>query len=92
MIWTKASTRVRVWGTKNAWKLSSFGNTGEPNQECDVALEISGDDQNGYLLVMAPHGFFTADSWHQSKQEALESAKELFGVSHDVWSRPTQAQ
>ena len=92
MLSTTTTTRARVWGTKNAWSLSPFRTADEPNQECDVELEIQGDDRDGYHLVMSPHGFFTADSWHQTKQDALDTASELFGVLPDAWSRPTRME
>jgi hypothetical protein len=90
MLSITTTTRARVWGTKNAWSLAPFRTADEPNQECEVELEIQGDDGNGYHLVMSPHGFFTADSWHQTKQDALDTARELFGVLPDAWSKPAR--
>lgn len=90
-IFTK--TKARIWGTTNAWSLTSFAGTQQPNHECCVVLEIQGDDQNGYHLVKSPFGYVTADSWHPTKQDALQSASELFDVdvAVDEWSasKPT---
>jgi hypothetical protein len=52
-----------------------------------VALEIQGDDRNGYNLVLIPVGFFTADYWYRTKQDALEAAEELFAIGPDMWSK-----
>jgi hypothetical protein len=35
---------------------------------------------------MAPEGFFTADSWHQSLDEAFASAHELFDLTAREWA------
>jgi hypothetical protein len=35
---------------------------------------------------MAPEGFFTADSWHHSLDEAFASAHELFDVIASEWT------
>ena len=51
-----------------------------------IELEIQGDEINGYNLVMSPEGFFTADYWYETKEEAMESAEELFGVTRLEWS------
>ena len=81
-----AITKARIWGTTNAWSLTQFAGSDQLNCECIVELEIQGDDRNGYNLVMSPTGFFTADSWHQTKDDALLSALELFGVAQDEWT------
>ena len=90
MLSITTTTKARVWGTKNAWSLSPLRIADEPNHECEVQLEIQGDDRNGYHLVMSPNGFFTADSWHQTIQDALDTARELFGVITDDWSKPNR--
>jgi hypothetical protein len=48
-------------------------------------LEIVGDNKNGYNLVMSPAGFFTADHWYESKDDALAAASELFGLARESW-------
>jgi len=79
-------TRARIYGTSHAWRLSVQADQSEEFKECEVSLEIQGDSRNGYHLVMSPSGFFTADAWHETKQDALESAHELFGIEFDEWS------
>ncbi|GJM25378.1 MAG: hypothetical protein DHS20C16_17930 [Phycisphaerae bacterium] len=79
----RASTTVRIWGTENSWSLA--GKEGGA-KECVVTLEIQGDQRSdGYQLVMSPAGFLTADSWHESKDDALRTAAEMFGVTRDDW-------
>ena len=80
------TTKARIWGTTNSWSLSQFAGSDQPKSECLVELEIQGDDHDGYNLVMRPSGFFTADTWHRTKDDALLEALELFGVARDAWS------
>lgn len=35
---------------------------------------------------MSPEGFFSADSWHPTKSEAIDAGYEIFGVSETSWS------
>ena len=80
-----AIAQSRIWGTTNSWSLDPHRGRNEPHQECQVRLEIQGDDESGYHLVMTPTGFFTADSWHATKDEVLKAAETLFGVGRDEW-------
>lgn len=80
-----AKTKVRIWGTKNAWSLDPNSEADSPGTLCDVSLEIQGDQRNGYHLVMSPSGFFTGDHWYETKKDALDDAKELFGVDQSDW-------
>ncbi|MCH9656024.1 MAG: hypothetical protein K0U86_18955 [Planctomycetes bacterium] len=82
-----AKTRARIYGTSQAWRLSFQADQTEVFKECEVSLEIQGDRRNGYHLVMSPSGFFTADSWHETRQDALEKANELFGIKFEEWSK-----
>ena len=81
-----ASVRVRIWGSRNCWSLEPTPGAGGASEECEVALEIQGTRKSGYNLVMSPAGFFTADSWYETKAEALEDAQELFGVTVGEWN------
>jgi len=81
-----ATTTARIWGTSNAWSAAQTVFPDQPNRDCTVELEIQGDDRNGYHLVMAPSGFFTADSWHPAKQDALDAACDIFDVPQNEWS------
>ena len=76
--------RARIFGTANSWSLSARAGYAE-GRDCDARLEISGDVMNGYHLVITPEGFFTADSWYKTLDEALASASELFGVAAHNW-------
>ena len=51
-----------------------------------MTLEIQGDAKNGYHLVMSPEGCFTADTWHESVEDAKATAEEAFGVPPHEWS------
>ncbi len=74
---------ARICGTKNAW---SVGETaGVPISEVPVELEIQGQKQWGYHLVISPFGFFTADYHYDSLKEAFSSASEVFGVELATW-------
>ena len=86
MVSIKTTVKAQIWGDRNSWNLSPCRNQDEPSIDADVELEIQGDEQNGYHLVMSPSGFFTADTWHQTKQDALDAAAELFGVEPNSWS------
>ncbi|MDG2381931.1 MAG: hypothetical protein P8N76_09670 [Pirellulaceae bacterium] len=84
--WT-SSTRIRVWGRKNAWSSSPDSGYRGPGSECDIKLEIEGDDKNGYHLIMSPDGFFTADTWIQTLEEAIRDGEERFGIAPQDWKR-----
>lgn len=84
-----AKTKVRIWGTKNAWSLAPKSEMDNSGILCEVSLEIQGDQRNGYHLVMSPTGFFTADYWYETKNDALENAEELFGVDPNSWCEGT---
>jgi len=81
-----AKTTARIWGTRNAWSAAQTAGPNQPSCECSVELEMSGDERSGYNLVMSPSGFFSADSWHPTRHDALEAAFEIFGVDPKNWS------
>ena len=80
-----ARTKTQVWGSTNAWSLAPQAGWGEP-RECAVEVEIDGDDSSGYHLIMSPVGFFTADSWHETLDDALDAAVESLGIPRDAWT------
>ena len=82
-------TTTEIWGTKNAWSLAPVTESNGPGQKCEVELEIQGNEKEGFHLVMSPAGFFTADYWYETKREALDSARELFGTTESEWSKAT---
>ena len=84
--WT-SSTRRRVWGRKHGWSLSSDSGYRGPGKECEIKLEIQGDDKNGYHLIMSPDGFFTADTWCETLEAAIRDGQELFGLAHQDWKQ-----
>jgi hypothetical protein len=81
-----AFAETRVWGSTNCWSLApGRGLTGD-GRLCRVRLEIQGDEESGFHLVVEPTGFFAADSWHHTKAEAISAARSLLGVAADAWS------
>jgi hypothetical protein len=81
----RAQARATVFGTHDSWSLSRHPGFEKAGVECNVHLEIQGDEKGGYHLVKSPEGFFTADDWYMTIGEAQRSALELFGVDPDRW-------
>lgn len=73
-------------GSGNAWKVAGPSDPPARVQEREVTLEIRGNAADGYHLVMSPVGCFTADTWHETAEEAKATAAELFGVPPDGWA------
>lgn len=83
----RARTVARVWGSKNAWSLAAPKGREATSRECDVEVEIQGDERNGFHLVMRPQGFFTADTHSPTLEDVLSQARELFGLEEGDWSK-----
>jgi hypothetical protein len=83
----RAVAVVPIHGTSNAWKVASPTDSPTLVQEREVTLEIQGNARDGYHLVMSPTGCFTADTWHETVEDAKETAHQLFGVPPDRWTR-----
>jgi hypothetical protein len=49
--------------------------------KCTFRLTIEGDPKTGFHLAQDPDGFFTADAWFPTQQEAIEAASAEFGVA-----------
>ena len=81
-----AKVRAQVWGKKNTWSLSPDSEGRWPSQECDIELQIIGDGGSGHILVISPTGFFTADHWYKTKEDALRDAEKVFGIRSDEWT------
>ena len=81
-----ARTTSRVWGSHDAWSLAPDGGSDAAGRDCAVDLEIRGDDASGYHLVMSPAGFFTADTWHETLDDAYAAAAEFFGIAPERWA------
>jgi hypothetical protein len=79
-----------ISGAGNAWNVAQPSDTAASVRERIVLLEISGDDRDGYHLIMSPEGCFTADTWHECKDDALDTAERLFNVRPDDW-RPKES-
>jgi len=74
-----------VCGSANSWRVADATDPADQITVLDVELEMQGDEQSGYILPMSPAGCFTADSWHASKEDALDAAEELFGARAGSW-------
>ena len=81
----KARVRTRICFWDAGWRVADASDLGEHVRDVEVSLEIQGDEEQGYCLVMSPEGGFTADDWYATREEALRAAYELFGVPVDAW-------
>lgn len=70
---------------RNSWRLAQPDDSPEDVQDRSVHLEIQGSEKHGYHLVMSPEGLFTADYHYPTQADALEDARELFGVEPTIW-------
>ena len=83
----KAVVEVLIRGYGNRWKPAEPSDAGASHlQRRVVALEIDGDGKSGYHLVMSPEGCFTADTWHETIEDAKDTAFRIFGVPPDGWT------
>ncbi|MFO0952955.1 MAG: hypothetical protein U0835_17745 [Isosphaeraceae bacterium] len=82
----KAVVVVPILGWGNAWKVAGPEDPPAKVRDRAVTLEIQGDGASGYHLVMSPAGCLTADTWHESVEDAKVTAEEVFGVSPCGWS------
>jgi hypothetical protein len=81
----RATTRAKIFGKYSCWSSSPLPGVGEESKDCVVELEIQASGPSGYHLVKAPDGFFTADDWYESEEEAMGAAFEEFGVRRSEW-------
>lgn len=88
MIIYRSQTKTQICGTKNAWTIES-DEPNAPRIETLVELEIQGTERDGYNLVMSPDGYFTADYWYKTIEEAFEAGQELFSVAKKQWRKVT---
>jgi hypothetical protein len=77
---------VPIRGAGNSWKVAEPSDPAAKVQERVVTLEIQGNIADGYHLVMSPIGGFTADTWHESVDDAKNTAAEVFGVLPGDWA------
>lgn len=81
----RTQTRAVIFGSRNSWSVSWHSGLEKAGVERNVCLEIQGDEKDGYHLVKSPEGFFAADDWHMTIEEAQKSAGELFNVEDLQW-------
>ena len=82
----KAVAVVPIRGTSNAWKVAEPFVPPAQVHERKVTLEIWGNPRDGYHLLMSPAGCFTADTWHETVEDAKDTAQRLFGVPPEGWT------
>lgn len=80
-----ATTRATIYGGRTGWSLNDQCGSTRKVMDVTVNLEIQSDGGNGFHLVIAPDGFFTADTWHETLQSAIETSQELFGIDPAEW-------
>lgn len=83
-VW-KATVELRVRGRQSAWQASRRDEAAD-GQLTRTSLEIQGSSKQGFHLVVEPEGFFAADTWHETEQDARSEAEEAFGVLPGDWS------
>ena len=76
---------ITIYGTPNSWSLSESETKRNKINNTSTSIHFEGNDKEGYHLVISPEGYFTADSWHESKKEAIEAAKELLNIPESEW-------
>jgi len=79
-----AMVPMRGWG--NAWGVAKPSDPPGRVEDRVVTLEIQGNAADGYHLIISPAGCFTADTWHESVEDAKATAAEAFGVLPHEWS------
>jgi hypothetical protein len=85
------SVKIRVvgdmhtgWGPADAAEFPQ-----DQIRELEFKLAITDDGARSYLLLVESFdGSCYADTWHQTFEEAMQVARESFGVAEDTWSRP----
>jgi hypothetical protein len=59
--------------------------------EVEFSFKVTSDGNRNYLLIyQSIDGMYAADTWHESVEEALASARDSFGIEEDEWSNPQQ--
>ncbi len=79
---------ARIRELKGGWQVADAEDEANYPQyvsEREVRLAIEGNPEDGYHLIMSPDGYFTADGWFPTTEEALVEAREVFGVSAADW-------
>ncbi len=50
-----------------------------------IDFEIHQEGSSYFFVWKGPDLTYCGDSWHQSLSEAVEAAKESFGIEYDAW-------
>lgn len=79
----QVEVRVTVYGHSGAWSIEPSAYP-DATANVRVTLSIQSDGQSGYHFVMSPDGYFTADTYHLTLDEAFEAGRE-FGVEPEAW-------
>ena len=84
MVTLVAKTTANVAGDHGSWRLAS-DREGSRSVITTVTLRIEGENEQGFHLIKSPDGFFTADDWFLTIDEAFDAAEECFGVRRQDW-------
>lgn len=70
----------------SGWSTADEGTPG--SFDLEFRFEVTDDGNANYLLVYSSlDGQYSADSWHETLEEAFACAEELFGISPEEWLR-----
>ena len=87
---TFASIRDRptwVTGSPPSWRGADA--SGPSARLVEFGFDITDDGAGGYLLVCySMDRLYAADTWHETLEQAYESAEEQFGLRREEWKSP----
>jgi hypothetical protein len=79
--------RPRKGRTYSPW---GIGDASSPSaMPMAFELDIAGDGAGGYHLVFySMDRVYSADTWHETLEDAYATAEEAFGIRRDEWGPP----
>ena len=81
----KASVVVPIRSSANTWSAAKPSDPSAHVRDRRVDLEVEGNPRDGFHLIMSPDGCFTADTWHETAEEAKDAPLQAFGVLLEDW-------
>ncbi|KFZ36113.1 hypothetical protein HR45_18275 [Shewanella mangrovi] len=79
-----AHTNSLIYGNASYWSLSGE-HSAAPTSQRHIDLDIIGDTEQGYLLLISPKGLYTAEMWCASLEEAKQHAQQWFAIQTADW-------
>jgi len=80
-----ASTKAKIYGTKNSWSLKPHPEFPKYSTLSKIKLEIQGSKKNGYHLVIEPENFCFADYDYDTLEKAMNDENEMFNIDKNAW-------